>query len=79
MITDHLESQSLIDAYGVATPGLANRLAARNNTERGLKDCGCRSCLLEATQKHPEVDQKGLLAQQRKMTINGLKSHMKAK
>lgn len=74
-----LESLNLITTYGVPTPGLAKKLVARTNVERDLKDCGCRSCLLETAQKHPEFNQKELLAEQRKMSINGLRSHLKAK
>lgn len=76
---DDFETLKLISIYGVPTPGLAKKLVSRTNAERDLKDCGCRSCLLEAAQKHPEFSQTELLVKQQKMSINGLRSHLKAK
>lgn len=76
---DDFESLKLISTYGMPTPGLAKKLVARTNAERDLKDCGCRSCLLEAAQKHPQFNQKELLVEQQKMSIHGLRSHLKAK
>jgi len=77
MTADDLEPQEAIGALG--TPGLAKKLVKRIDKERDLKDCGCRSCLLESAQKSTDADQKELFSKQRKMTINGLRSHLKAK
>ncbi|KAK2464548.1 hypothetical protein APHAL10511_003406 [Amanita phalloides] len=67
------------DHYLYHTSGLAKKLIARTNRDRDLKDCGCRSCLLESMEKFKEDNLEELLAKQRKMTINGLRSHVKSK
>jgi hypothetical protein len=77
MTTDDIETQKSIGA--LSTPGLAKKLVKRTDKEKDLKDCGCRSCLLESAQKSTHADQNELLAKQHKMTINGIRSHLKAK
>ncbi len=75
MTADDLETQKAIGA--LSTPGLAKKLVKR--IDKDLKDCGCRSCLLESAQKSTHADQNELLAKQHRMTINGLRSHLKTK
>lgn len=77
MAADDLETQKGIGA--LSTPGLAKKLVRRSDKEREVRDCGCRSCLLESARKSMHTDHNELLEEQHKMTINGLRSHLKAK
>lgn len=55
------------------------KLKKRGEKERDVKDCGCKHCLFAEALKFPNKDAQTLLKDMHKMTINGLRSHLKAK
>ena len=68
-----------VQTYLVCESGLAQTLMRRSGEERNLKDCGCRYCLYEVARKSGETQAKLLVIKQPRMTVNGLRSHLKAK
>ena len=60
-------------------PLLAQTLMNRSADKRDTKDCGCRHCLFDFALKSTETDAQSFMGKLPKMTINGLRSHLKAK
>ncbi|KAF8628825.1 hypothetical protein AX15_003702 [Amanita polypyramis BW_CC] len=68
-----------IRTYLMPKQGLAQTLMGRSGEESNLRDCGCRYCFYEVALRPRDAQVEALVARQPKMTVNGLRSHLKAK